>query len=114
MFTDGSLYPNLFLFLFFSVNFQYPMAVSPIVSPIISHHLRSLYFSFFLQKRLWGRAGKEEGVYGSNALKTGDFLHMYPLLFCLFSVYFMFKKGVLGVLLYRGKGGEKKGKEGDC
>ena len=38
---------------------------------------------------------------------------MCILFFSVFSLYFpCLKKGVLGVLLYRGKSGEKKGKEG--
>ncbi|HBI60957.1 MAG TPA: hypothetical protein DDY31_07070 [Lachnospiraceae bacterium] len=45
-------------------------------------------------------------------MKIECFLCMYPLLLCLFSVYFLFKKGVLGVLIYRGKIGEKKEKRG--
>lgn len=88
------------------------MATSSIENPIIVHHLRNLYFPFFLWKRLWGRERKEEGGYGSDVVKSGDFLYMYPLLFCLFSVYFLLKKGYWEFCFIGGRWGRKKEKRG--
>ena len=63
------------------------MATSSMETPIIVHHLRSLYFSFFLRKGQWEKERKEEDTDNLNALKTGDFVYVYPLLFCLFSLF---------------------------
>lgn len=72
----------------------------------------SLYFSFFSSEKAVGKRWERRGGYGSNALKIGCFLCMYPLLFCLFSVYFLFKKGYWKFCFIGGKVGRKKEKKG--
>ena len=113
MFTDESLYQNLFLFLFFSFYFQSLIGrASLTVNPIIIQTLQACILPLFLLKRLWGRERKEEGGYGSDAVKSRDFLLRYPLLLCLFSVYFLFKKGGWEFCFIGGRVGRKKEKRG--
>ena len=85
--TDGSQQQNLFLF--FSVNFQSSNGNLIHGNSHNSPSPQKPVFPLFLRKGRWGRERKEEGGYGSNALKIGCFLCMYPLLFCLFSLFFL-------------------------
>lgn len=61
-----------------------------------------------------GKRKERRGVYGSDAVKSRDFLHMYPLLFCLFSAYFLFKKGCCEFCFIGGIVGRKKEKRGSA
>lgn len=88
------------------------MAVSPIVSPIISTPYEPVFFPFSSEKAVgkrWERRGWIWPLCLENRVFPVYVSFSFLSFFCIFSV----KKRVLGVLLYKGKGGEKKGKEGD-
>ena len=87
------------------------MATSSIETPIISNPHEPAFF-FFSSEKAVGKRKKRRGGYGSDAVKSRDFLLMYPLLFCLFSVYFLFKKGCCEFCFIGGRVGRKKEKKG--